>query len=72
MHGYGNGAFAIGTGNPAAQAFLSNGMELAAAFEHAASKAAFAEAVALDPACVMCAWGTGLGSRAKYQLRHCR
>ena len=32
-------------------------MELAFAFEHKAAKMAMAEAVRLDPACVMCAWG---------------
>jgi len=57
LRGYGNGGFAIRTNVPAAQAFFSNGMELGAAFEHAAAKAAFAEAVRLDPQCVMCAWG---------------
>ena len=57
LTGYGNGGFPIATANPQAQAFFSNGMELAAAFQHDAAKAAFAEAVRLDPNCVMCAWG---------------
>jgi len=57
LPGYGNGGFPIATGNPQAQAFFSNGMELAAAFQHDAAKAAFAEAARLDPDCVMCAWG---------------
>lgn len=55
--GHGNGGFPIATANPQAQAYFSNGMELASAFEHRAAKAAFAEAVRLDPQCVMCAWG---------------
>lgn len=57
MAGYGVGGFPIHTSSAEAQAFFSNGMELATAFEHGAAKAAFAEAVRLDPQCVMCAWG---------------
>lgn len=57
LEGFGNGGFPIRTNVPDAQAFFSNGMALAAAFEHDAAKAAFAEAVRLDPNCVMCAWG---------------
>jgi len=57
LPGYGKGGFPIATGNPQAQRFFSNGMELAAAFQHDAARAAFAEAVRLDPGCVMCAWG---------------
>src|SRR6476469_1652925 len=57
LPGYGGGGFPITTSSPQAQAFFSNGMELAAAFEHSAAKAAFAEATRLDPQCVMCAWG---------------
>jgi hypothetical protein len=57
LAGHGNGGFPIRTDVPLAQAYFSNGMELGAAFDHAASKAAFAEATRLDPHCVMCAWG---------------
>lgn len=57
LDGYGNGGFAVVTTNPAAQAFFSNGMELAAAFAHKASIKAMEEAVRLDPACAMCHWG---------------
>lgn len=57
LPGYGNGGFSIATKSTQAQAFFSNGMELAEAFQHDAAKAAFAEAVRLDPECVMCAWG---------------
>jgi tetratricopeptide (TPR) repeat protein len=53
----GGGGFAITTASPEAQAFFSNGMELAAAFDHAESVAAMAEAVRLDPSCAMCRWG---------------
>ena len=53
----GNGGFAITTAMPQAQAYFSNGMELAAAFDHAEAIAAMAEAVRLDPACAMCRWG---------------
>lgn len=57
LEGYGNGGFAVTGANEQAQAFFSNGMELAAAFAHRASIAAMAEAVRLDPACAMCHWG---------------
>ena len=57
LRGHGNGGFPIRTAVPEAQAYFSNGMELGAAFDHAASKAAFAESVRLDSQCVMCAWG---------------
>ena len=57
LEGYGNGGFAVTGASPAAQAFFSNGMELAAAFAHKASVLAMEEAVRLDPACAMCHWG---------------
>jgi tetratricopeptide (TPR) repeat protein len=57
LEGYGNGGFAVVTASPAAQAYFSNGMELAAAFAHKASIKAMEEAVRLDPACAMCHWG---------------
>lgn len=62
LTGYGKGGFAIGTAVPAAQAFFSNGLELAAAFAHKASIDAMTEAVRLDPACAMCLWGQALVS----------
>ena len=57
LTGYGQGGFAITTTNPNAQAFFDNGMQLAHAFAHSASIAAFQEASRLDPACAMCLWG---------------
>lgn len=57
LEGYGGGGFAITTTSPQAQAFFSNGMELAAAFAHKASILAMEEAVRLDPDCAMCLWG---------------
>jgi tetratricopeptide (TPR) repeat protein len=57
LEGYGGGGFAVTGANAQAQAFFSNGMELAAAFAHKASIAAMAEAVRLDPKCAMCRWG---------------
>jgi len=62
LPGYGNGGFPITTTVPQAQAFFSNGMELAAAFAHKAAIAAMVEAVRLDPACAMCLWGEALVS----------
>ncbi len=60
LPGYGNGGFSITTAVPQAQAFFSNGMELAPAFAHDAAIAAMKEAVRLDPACAMCLWGQTL------------
>lgn len=57
LTGYGQGGFPITTTNVRAQAFFDNGMQLAHAFAHNASIAAFQEAVRLDPACAMCFWG---------------
>jgi hypothetical protein len=57
LPGYGGGGFAIVTARPEAQAYFSNGMQLAHAFAHKAASAAFAEAARLDPSCAMCAWG---------------
>jgi predicted Zn-dependent protease len=57
LTGYGTGGFLITTANPQAQAYFDNGMQLAHAFAHAASTAAFKRAEQLDPACAMCVWG---------------
>jgi len=62
LTGYGNGGFAVTGANPEAQAFFSNGMELAAAFAHKASIQAMEEAVRLDPGCAMCHWGLAYAS----------
>ncbi|MES2033134.1 MAG: hypothetical protein V4466_03065, partial [Pseudomonadota bacterium] len=57
LPGYGNGGFKVDTGNPDAQRWFDQGLRLARAFAHDEAKAAFAEAVRLDPACAMCLWG---------------
>ncbi|WP_304192347.1 hypothetical protein [Phenylobacterium aquaticum] len=57
LAGYGTGGFDIQTRTPRAQAFFTNGMQLAHAFAHKAATNAFAEAVKLDPDCAMCLWG---------------
>ena len=57
LTGYGQGGFPITTTNTRAQAFFDNGMQLAHAFAHSASIAAFEEATRIDPACAMCRWG---------------
>lgn len=62
LTGYGNGGFAVTGAQPQAQAFFSNGMELAAAFAHKASIQAMEEAVRLDPKCAMCHWGLAYAS----------
>ena len=57
MDGYGTGGFKITTSNTMAQAYFTNGMQLAHAFAHKASIEAMTEAVRLDPKCAMCLWG---------------
>lgn len=57
LAGYGTGGFPIKTTNPEAQKYFDNGMQLAHAFAHKASAAAFRRAEQLDPACAMCVWG---------------
>jgi hypothetical protein len=62
LSGYGPGGFAVTTRVPEAQAFFTNGMQLAHAFAHKAAIRAFQEARRLDPACAMCAWGEAWAS----------
>lgn len=62
LAGYGNGGWAVRTASPQAQAFFTNGMQLAAAFAHKASVEAMEESVRLDPRCVTCAWGLAWAS----------
>lgn len=62
LEGYGAGGFAITTKSAEAQAFFTNGMQLAHAFAHKAAIKAFQEARRLDPDCAMCAWGEAWSS----------
>ncbi|RYE03335.1 MAG: hypothetical protein EOP61_05105 [Sphingomonadales bacterium] len=57
LEGYGPGGFTITTKSAEAQAFFTNGVQLAQAFAHKAAIKAFQEARRLDPECAMCAWG---------------
>lgn len=57
LQGYGPGGFAVQTKSAEAQAFFTNGMQLAHAFAHKAAIAAFQESRRLDPECAMCGWG---------------
>jgi hypothetical protein len=57
LTGYGAGGFAVKTASREAQAYFDNGMQLAHAFAHKASIAAFRRAEQLDPDCAMCVWG---------------
>ena len=57
LEGYGTGGFPIKTTSPEAQQYFNNGMQLAHAFAHKASAAAFRRAEQLDPSCAMCVWG---------------
>lgn len=62
LEGYGAGGFKIATKSAEAQAFFTNGMQLAHAFAHKAAIKAFQEARRLDPECAMCAWGEAWSS----------
>lgn len=62
LPGYGGGGFTVRTANADAQAFFTNGMQLAHAFAHKAAIKAFGEARRLDPNCAMCAWGEAWSS----------
>ncbi|WP_084579939.1 hypothetical protein [Sphingomonas azotifigens] len=57
LSGYGPGGFEVRTHSAEAQAFFTNGMQLAHAFAHKAAIAAFQESRRIDPDCAMCAWG---------------
>jgi len=57
LRGYGQGGFEVRTGNAEAQAFFSNGMQLAHAFAHKAAVAAMQESRRLDPSFAMFNWG---------------
>jgi len=57
LPGFGNGGFRADTANVDAQRWFDYGLRLARAFSHDEAKAAFAEAVRLDPGCAMCLWG---------------
>ena len=52
--------FPVSTRNSSAQAFISQGLNLAYAFNHAEAARAFAEAARLDPESAMAYWGQAL------------
>lgn len=58
--GVGNAHWPIRTAHPEAQVWFDYGINLYHAFYHEEAKAAFKRALALDPACAMCAWGEAL------------
>ncbi|MBX3485053.1 hypothetical protein [Phenylobacterium sp.] len=60
MKDVGNGGARADTANPEAQAWFENALDLYHAFSHDETKAAFARAAALDPACALCAWGVAM------------
>jgi hypothetical protein len=57
LDGVGRSDFAISSRSPEARAFFNQGLSLAFAFDHGEARRAFAEALRLDPACAICAWG---------------
>ena len=60
LEGVGNGSSPADTGNPEAQAWYDEGLNLYHAFNHNEAIDAFARAVALDPNCALCEWGLAL------------
>ncbi|HKZ73260.1 MAG TPA: hypothetical protein VJ011_04300 [Steroidobacteraceae bacterium] len=50
----------VGASNPLAQQYFNQGFVLAYGFNHAEAARSFREALRLDPACAMCAWGVAL------------
>ena len=66
----GLGAFhrAITSSSIDAQQFFDQGMRLLWAFNHDEATRSFAQAVALDPTCAMCAWGVALTVGPNYNL----
>jgi tetratricopeptide (TPR) repeat protein len=57
LQGVGRSDFAVTTQSTQARAFFNQGLSLAFAFDHGEARRAFAEALRLDPACAICAWG---------------
>ena len=62
LPGFGDEAMAVTTKNPEAQRWFDYGLRLGWAFQHDATKVAFAEAARLDPDCAMCVWGQALAA----------
>lgn len=60
LDGLGSHTFPITTDSPRAQLFISQGLNLAYAFNHAEAGRAFREAARLDPECAMAYWGQAL------------
>jgi hypothetical protein len=59
-----NFTWPITTSSARAQALFDEAIQLAYGFAHDAAASVFAEALAADPSCAMCAWGVGLCQRA--------
>lgn len=60
LQNLGDHAFPVSTTVAAAQRFISQGLNLAYAFNHAEARRAFREAARLDPALAMAYWGQAL------------
>ena len=57
LDGVGHSDFPVTTHSPQTRTFFNQGLSLAFAFDHGEARRAFAEALRLDPACAICAWG---------------
>ena len=60
LAGLGDQRHPITTASPLAQRYFDQGLILAFGFNHEAAIDSFEAALALDPACAMCAWGIAL------------
>jgi tetratricopeptide (TPR) repeat protein len=70
LDGLGDHSRPITTASPEAQRWFDQGLALIYGFNHDAAIRAFDQALALDPACAMCAWGkaTALGPNINLPL----
>ena len=57
LDGFGSQAMTVTTGQPAAQDLFTRGLLQSYAFNDQEAVRAFKAALAVDPACAMCAWG---------------
>jgi len=57
LEGYGNATLARASANSDAQQWFAQGVQQAYAFNESEAVRAFKAALALDPACALCAWG---------------
>lgn len=60
LEGLGNHRFAVTSSHPDVQRWFDQGLMLTYGFNHDAAERSFLKALALDPQCAMCWWGSSL------------